>query len=313
MLISKYFFIFEFSIEVDVSNETTFCVSESCISTRVPPRSRDEKKVTESGKQKITIPDESMDSSKSSPSEDVYDFKAVKEVEPLSVGAKPMDTSTTSGESEPAMAAASSAEDSKRSYSEMADSVEESANDDESRKKKRKEETKDGGKTAAPQRATAPAKGQASKQASATQNKASASAATKTAATERKSPCSSPKPAPTSDTEVEDGKTDLKVPPLKIVIPQSTVAEQETGANRNGKSSSQRPHAALPYVVPSSNNESSDKEAVAGTSSPTATENSKSEDKKEVSPANTDEQVCVLRLFQIEDDLFKALDSFLLK
>lgn len=89
----------------------------------------------------------------------------------------------------------------------------------------------------------------------------------------------------------EDGKSDLKVPPLKIVIPQTTSNEQETGQSRNGKNSSQRAHQALPYVVASSNSsDSNDKETASGTTTPTDV--NKNEDKREAVPGNgTDEQV----------------------
>lgn len=105
---------------------------------------------------------------------------------------------------------------------------------------------------------------------------------------DRRSPCASPKAAATSDAELDDGKSDLKVPPLKIVIPQSSTNEQDTGPSRNGKNNSQRSHQALPYVVASSNNEV-DKETTAGNVSPT--DNSKTEEKKETATVNTDEQV----------------------
>lgn len=48
----------------------------------------------------------------------------------------------------------------------------------------------------------------------------------------------------------------MKVPPLKIVIPQSGNNEGDSGSNRNGKANSQRTHAALPYVVTSNSNDS---------------------------------------------------------
>ena len=74
-----------------------------------------------------------------------------------------------------------------------------------------------------------------------------------------------------------------KVPPLKIVIPQSTTSEQEVGV-RNGKNTSGRSH--LPYVVATSNsNDSTDKDqnlTASGTTSPTDVGNaSKIEDKKD--------------------------------
>lgn len=119
------------------------------------------------------------------------------------------------------------------------------------------------------------------------------------ASADRKSPCSSPKPASASDVD-EEGKVDLKVPPLKIVIPQTTSNEQETGQCRNGKNSSQRSHQALPYVVASSNSsDSNDKEMTSGTASPT--ENAgKNEDKRDGLPVTTgDDQVCGCLLFYV--------------
>ncbi|CAL7944521.1 unnamed protein product [Xylocopa violacea] len=85
-----------------------------------------------------------------------------------------------------------------------------------------------------------------------------------------------------------DSNSAPKVPPLKIVIPQSTTSEQEQG-NRNGKSTSNRSHQ-LPYVVASSNsNDSTDKDqnqSTSGTTSPTESGNStKNEDKKDFSGA----------------------------
>ncbi|XP_014230586.1 uncharacterized protein LOC106654938 isoform X4 [Trichogramma pretiosum] len=79
----------------------------------------------------------------------------------------------------------------------------------------------------------------------------------------------SPKSSLVNMTPESDGEDDKsknadngcgpKVPPLKIVIPQSTTSEQEQG-NRNGKNTSNRSHQ-LPYVVATSNsNDSTDKE-----------------------------------------------------
>lgn len=130
-----------------------------------------------------------------------------------------------------------------------------------------------------------------------------------TCADSRKSPCASPKPSSVasavgagaaagtgasataggSDAEVDESKhQDLKVPPLKIVfVTQQNAGEQEAGNSRNGKSSSQRTHQALPYVVASSNsNDSSDKElAGSGTVSPTDGATGRAEDKKEAAGA----------------------------
>jgi len=96
---------------------------------------------------------------------------------------------------------------------------------------------------------------------------------------------STPAP-PESDSEDDRSKCSdsaPKVPPLKIVIPQSTVSEQEQG-NRNGKNITNRNHQ-LPYVVASSNNDSMEKDqcqSTSGTISPTESGNNiKTEDKKD--------------------------------
>ncbi|KAF5277119.1 hypothetical protein FQA39_LY06357 [Lamprigera yunnana] len=254
--------------------------TEPSISTRQQPRSRDEKKLTETNKQKNTS-EEVMDSSKST-TEDVYEFKSVKEigsspenkpVDPLEVEKEPETTTT-----------ATSDESTKRSFSEVADG-EDTGNDEDSKKKKRKEDVAKEPKPSTPQRTSGQNKAQLNKQTNNAQNK-SGNASAKAA--ERKSPPSSPKAAG-SDAEQEDGKLDLKVPPLKIVIPQSS-SEQESGSTRNGKSSSQRSHQALPYVVASSNNESADKEAISGNTSPTETPNVKADDKKEAPAASEDQR-----------------------
>lgn len=91
---------------------------------------------------------------------------------------------------------------------------------------------------------------------------------------DRKSPVPSPKPASSAasstgsssstcnaEAEQDDAKPEgLKVPPLKIVIPQSSGNDNQDGqgSNRNGKSA-QRQHS-LPYVVASSSGENNDKE-----------------------------------------------------
>lgn len=133
---------------------------------------------------------------------------------------------------------------------------------------------------------------------------------------EKKSPENSPKPSANNSSDAEvlgnlftsgmvktennfkaegsgnsgDGKTDLKVPPLKIVIPQSSASEQDAGTSRNGKNSSQR--SQLPYVVASSNsNDATDKDAPTG-SPAEAPPTSKDADKKDTtSGAQGDEQV----------------------
>ncbi|EZA49539.1 Ankyrin repeat domain-containing protein [Ooceraea biroi] len=95
---------------------------------------------------------------------------------------------------------------------------------------------------------------------------------------------------PESDSEDDrskcsDSNSAPKVPPLKIVIPQSTTSEQEQG-NRNGKNITNRSHQ-LPYVVASSNSDSTEKDqcqSTSGTTSPTegSNNNIKGEDKKDL-------------------------------
>ncbi|XP_031347220.1 ankyrin repeat domain-containing protein 12 isoform X3 [Photinus pyralis] len=258
-------------------------VTEPTISTRQQPRLRDEKKLIDS-KQKNTT-EETMDSSKTT--DDVYEFKSVKDSCP-SPENKPQDSCETEKDLQDGASTTSTSqsteENAKRTFSEVADA--DDAADDESKKKKRKDDTAKETKAATPQRNVGLNKAQLSKQATTAPNKTNTAASVKS--TERKTPPASPKPA-TSDQEVEDGKSDLKVPPLKIVIPQST-SEQESGSTRNGKNNSQRSHQALPYVVASSNNESSEKDATSGTTSPTETPAVKNEEKKEQT-AGSDDQV----------------------
>ncbi|KAK4877390.1 hypothetical protein RN001_009896 [Aquatica leii] len=254
---------------------------EPTVSTRQQPRSRDEKKLTESNKQKNT-PEEAMDSSKSA-TEDVYEFKAVKETG-SSPENKPADSLETEKEPETASTATAEEANTKRTFSEITD-PDDSANDEESKKKKRKDDTAKDSKASTPQRNSGQNKGQLNKQTTNTQNK---TVNTSVKANERKSPPSSPKAA-VSDAEQEDGKSDLKVPPLKIVIPQSSSSEQES-STRNGKSNSQRSHQALPYVVASSNNESGEKDATPGNASPTEIAGVKSADDKKEVAAGSEEQ-----------------------
>ncbi|XP_025835522.1 ankyrin repeat domain-containing protein 12 isoform X3 [Agrilus planipennis] len=258
-----------------------------------------------------------------SSSEDVYEFKSVKEssdsasspdVKNSEAASSPNDVNDAvdplGGLAPPATGATASDESSKRNYSEVSDTGEDgSCNDEESRRKKRKEEggAKESKSGPAIQRNVGQGKGGVASTKQGTgggtgntpSSKASGTAsASKTAVaanSDRKTPpCTSPKPASASDAETDDGKTDLKVPPLKIVIPQSSANEQETGSSRNGKSNSQRSHQALPYVVATSNSggssEGAEKDAVGGGST-TSTDSAvvKNEDKKE-SVSGNDEQ-----------------------
>ncbi|KAJ8920823.1 hypothetical protein NQ315_015613 [Exocentrus adspersus] len=267
---------------------------ETATSSRLPPRSRDDKKTADAGKQKGTTPsDETMDAkTPAGTAEDVYEFKSVKDTDSLPDQKNAENQDVDVDAADPLNITSPQAEESaapKRNISEVTDPLEESTgNDDESRRKKRKDETAKDGKSAA-QRNTGQAKGQGGKQSGGNQSKTGTSSSNK-ASGDKKSPCSSPKPAAT-DTESEDGKTDLKVPPLKIVIPQTPSSEQDSGAGRNGKNSSQRTHQALPYVVPISNsNEGSEKETATATASPETSAVAKGDDKKDSATAGPSEE-----------------------
>ncbi|CAH0547242.1 unnamed protein product [Brassicogethes aeneus] len=263
--------------------------AESTTTSRLQPRSRDDKKLTDSSKQKSVSTDETMESSKTpTNSEDVYEFKSVKESD-SSPEQKASELELEADATDPLSIPTTTAEETtKRNFAEVADNSEDGGNDDESKRKKRKDEgTTKEGKTTTPRNA-GPNKGQNSKQTVTGQGKAATLNAAKTTTVEKKSPCSSPKPTgSTSDAEVEDGKTDLKVPPLKIVIPQSSSSEQEP-TSRNGKNSSQRAHQALPYVVASSNSNDANDMATAG--SPDGAGSSKGEEKKEGGGKGDDER-----------------------
>lgn len=262
---------------------------ESSVTTRLQPRSRDEKKVTDTTKQKNVASEESMDTSKGN-ADDVYEFKSVKESD-SSLDHKSTELLETEAEDVDPLNVQTSQSDegSKRNFSDMADSHEETGNDDESRRKKRKDESGKDSKVATQQRSTGQGKTQTGKLSTGVQGKLGNAGTTK-GNSEKKSPCTSPKPGSISEGEIEDGKSDLKVPPLKIVIPQSSTSEQESGQSRNGKNSSQRSQA-LPYVVPSSNSsDNSEKDNSGGTTSPTESVG-KAEDKKDTSGNSGDDQV----------------------
>ncbi|XP_060519189.1 ankyrin repeat domain-containing protein 11 isoform X2 [Cylas formicarius] len=295
-------------------------------SLRVQPRTRDDKKVagvpsssSSDSKQKTGGAD-SMDVKAGAGSasgttatapDDVYEFKSVKDGD-----SSPEKCSEGDGEATDPLSLSASEEAagaaSKRPYADY-EGGEDSSIDEDNKRKKRKEE---GAKPV--QRSSGQGKGQGGKQSVSGQGKsagsatksggpsAGAGAAVAASSGDKKSPCPSPKPTTvtgggggaTSDAELEggggaggpDGKTsDLKVPPLKIVIPQGSGGEQETGACRNGKSSSQRSHQALPYVVPSSGAEAADKDAPP-TSPEGGAAGSKDTDKKETSGGQPEDQ-----------------------
>lgn len=281
----------------------------SSSSTRVPLRSRDDKKLTassssekqKSGSSASSSSGDTMDNKSSTAAEDVYEFKSAKDTDSSS------EKNTEGADSEMEVtdplsvpAAGASEDSSKRNYTEFEGS-EDNEKDEENKRKKRKEDNgKDSGKTT--QRGTGQSKGQGNKQSlSNTKYTGSNSSKSSGSNADKKSPDSSPKPSAgnsnSSDAEVDgasnsgDGKTDLKVPPLKIVIPQSSTSEQDTGTSRNGKNNSQRTHQALPYVVASSNsNDATDKEVSVTTASPENTATSKESDKKEPVAGQGDEQ-----------------------
>ncbi|XP_049819612.1 ankyrin repeat domain-containing protein 11 isoform X2 [Aethina tumida] len=279
-------------------------------SSRLQPRSRDDKKATESGSKKgaataSAAPDEATEGAASKASgtnaEDVYEFKSTKEADSPDNN-KTGDTAETEADSvDPLNVPAAQSDDgTKRNFAEVSESNEEGGGggDDESRRKRRKDEGTKETKTGA-QRNT-PSKGQGGKQSGGGQSKSATLNVAKTAAQDKKSPCSSPKPAgggsSTSDAEVEDGKTDLKVPPLKIVIPQGAGGEQEGPTSRNGKNSSQRTHQALPYVVASNSNDGevtatgSPEGAAASTASATQTKGDEKKDGGVGSTQNEDQR-----------------------
>lgn len=69
---------------------------------------------------------------------------------------------------------------------------------------------------------------------------------------------------------------------------------------RNGKSSSQRSHQALPYVVPSSTNtETTEKDGNANITSPENTTTSSKSDEKKENTSGTSDEVIFSLLMQI--------------
>ncbi|XP_011311574.1 dentin sialophosphoprotein isoform X2 [Fopius arisanus] len=246
---------------------------------------------------------------------DVYEFKSSKEATPvrgsssspnppdkekeISKTSQTTEAQTTSSESTPAASGGTGAGDNsggasptaKRSYEGNEDEQ-----DEENKRKKRKESegSKDAKGPAAGRASTGRTAGgndkcpKTGKQSGGPSGKPQQSSST---ASDRKSPssvsASSPKPqgtpAPESDSEEDrpkssDSSSAPKVPPLKIVIPQTTEQEQI----RNGKNQP-RGHQ-LPYVVASSNsNDSIDKDQTQSTSGTTSPTESKPEEKKDFS------------------------------
>lgn len=114
-----------------------------------------------------------MDSSKAS-AEDIYEFKSVKESDssPDNKNSDPLDVGTEAVD--PLSAPVSQEENStKRAFSEISDSLDETTNEDDIKRKKRKDDSIKETKTITPQRAGGQAKGLANKQGTNAQNKSS--------------------------------------------------------------------------------------------------------------------------------------------
>lgn len=202
--------------------------------------------------------------------DDIYEFKTTPK--DATSGDDKSDSGSNKNSDKSSSDEKSSADDStaqtKRPYTDVETGEDgSSANDDENKRKKRKDAdsttAKESSKSVGgPRGVPGPRQDKSGKAVGATPK--SVQLTGKSGAIDRKSPCASPKPASkTTDSDAEtdgESKSDNfsaaagpKVPPLKIVIPQqNTTGDQETGS-RNGKNTSARSHAALPYVVASSN------------------------------------------------------------
>lgn len=230
------------------------------------------------------------------PEDDVYEFKTTPKDSSSSSGDDKSDNGKSSDKDEKGEESVA-----KRPYSDA-----EGDNDEDPKRKKRKEvgsesSNKDVNKPSTSGRTSLQRQEKGAKTAS-TSMKNPAFTNKAVATLDRKSPSGSPKPATSkstdSDAEADDkasvdsfGGAGPKVPPLKIVIPQQNAnADQETG-NRNGKNTSARSHAALPYVVPSSSNsnDSADKESVSSRCT-SPSDSTKSVDEKKTNTTMTNEE-----------------------
>lgn len=253
------------------------------------------------------------------PAEDVYEFKSVKDPTPPAGAGSPQDSSSkppdppeaTGDSQDPADKEKTDQDPSaKRTYQDVSDPAEEG--DDESRRKKRKDgdaKEKSGG---TPVRNVGQT-GKTTNKPGPSTTKSNTLTTTK-ASSDRKSPVPSPKPPviAATDAEADDAKPEgLKVPPLKIVIPQSSGTDgQETGSNRNGKSGTQRQHP-LPYVVASSSGEAGEKDGSSGTGSPgTDTGQTGKDDKKEFSGTNSGDDQVIFFLLCLFFHIFLSFISY---
>lgn len=148
-----------------------FSCKETNTNPRLQPRTRDEKKVTETNKQKSSASEEVMDTIKAN-SEDIYEFKSAKD-SGLSPDNKNTDTVNVNVDvTDPSSTPITQIEEGqKRNFSEISDANEESGNDEETKRKKRKDESTKEIKSTTPQRTGNPIKGQANKQITVTQSK----------------------------------------------------------------------------------------------------------------------------------------------
>lgn len=206
--------------------------------------------------------------------EDVYEFKSSKEATPVrgNSTSPDVDKSVIENKSENAIEQESDTQTANLGKRPAVDPETEEV-DDEAKKKKKKEETaKDAkpltpaGRLAAVRSANnAGAKAQTPVKTVAVTTRASVNNDRKSPTSPKAAAAQVPSPTAKSDegSEGDGEKLGPKVPPLKIVIPQSA-PEPELGGPRNGKNNGTR-HGALPYVV-SSNSNDGEKE---GSASPT--------------------------------------------
>lgn len=202
--------------------------------------------------------------------EDVYEFKSSKEATPVRGSSTSPDVDKNATEIKNEKLNEQEGQTISLGKRAAVDNETDELEDDAKRKKKKEEGTSKEGKPLTPAGRLAAVRSNNSASAKAqshahTPIKTVALATRAAVSSDRKSP-SSPKgggvsvASPTGSTKCDaesegDGeKLGPKVPPLKIVIPQSG-QEPEQGGVRNGKNNSSR-HTALPYVVSSNSNDS---------------------------------------------------------
>lgn len=170
--LNDFYLVFELLSCYLLTIQTFGFIAETSTSTRVQPRLRDEKKISESGKQNKTSTDTSMDTTKVGNPDDVYEFKSVKETDnsPDAKGGDNLEVDNDGTESGVGINLQPD-ESNKRNFSEMSEAQGDSVNDEESRRKKRKEEGNKETKGTATQRTSGQTKNQGGKQGTGTQGK----------------------------------------------------------------------------------------------------------------------------------------------